>query len=134
MLLVCRHGEQSLPTVSGPPAQAGSGPDALESRYTGSLAGKWQWVIGICKWHGQTGCFNNQDPERRSLIWWRERNRLPREPITGARGWVLSLENPQSEHGEAETLGELVSTSEMLSDLRPSPAFLQMPIRADSLS
>lgn len=51
-----------------PSCATGSWPDTLERRYMGSLAGKWQRVIGICKWHGQTGCFNNQDPKRKSLI------------------------------------------------------------------
>lgn len=88
----------------------------------GSLAGKWQRVIGICKWHGQTGCFNNQDLKRKSLIWWRGRNRLPREPITGARGWMLSLAGaPQSGGREAGTLGGCASASKMPSDLVTQP-------------
>lgn len=100
-----------------PPAQTGSRPDTLERRYMGSLAGKWQRVIGICKWHGQTGCFNNQDLKRKSLIWWRGRNRLPREPITGARGWMLSLAgDPQSGGRAAGTLGGCASASKMPSD------------------
>lgn len=43
-------------------------PDTLERRYKGSLAGM-AWVIGTCKWHGQTGYFNNQVPKEKELNW-----------------------------------------------------------------
>lgn len=103
-----------LKTRNSGPAQAGSGPATLECSYMGSLVGKWQWVIGICKWHGQTGYFNNQDLEEKELNlmerkkqtaqganYWNQRKdaQLSREPAAGleggwAIGWVCFTVQP----------------------------------------
>lgn len=114
-LLVRRHREelrQPSQIVSPPRSQAWG--QKLLTQVHGSLAGKWQWVIGICKWYGHTVCFNNQDPKRRSLIRWRERNRRP-------RSLLLEPEERCSAQGTgtsgAEALGEFVSPSQMPRDL-----------------